>query len=214
MSSMRRRTLIVVSLITIAVVAFYQVALALDGDQGPPVAPAVQTRLFGLESGGVQVVRQHTPSKTNSTVYGTFMGSSVQVGAFEEALIVFTFSGESACYSTTPNEIRPQWCKVRILLNGTQAEPRDTRPHTSAFDSTDATHALVHHDDVSEGPDSYESHAIQRSICVRNGEDKAVAMPFRVQWATTSTNVDFWLDDAHLTVEKFIAREGCKTPAP
>jgi len=208
--SMRRRTIIVVTMISIAVLAFYQVALALDGAQGPPL-PASQTKLVAREGRGVQVIRQHTPSKTNSTVFTPLMTGSVPLDPFEEALVIFTLSGESACFATSRDYTKPGWCRVRILVNGIQAEPRDDGPHTAAFDSTDASHALVPHDDQSEGPDSYESHSIQRSICVRNGQQVPVNAGFRVQWATTANEIDFWMDDIHLTVEKFRGTQGCTT---
>lgn len=208
--SMRRRTVIVVTVISIAVLAFYQVALALDGAQGPPL-PAVQSKLVGSESSGVQVIRQFTPSKTNSTAFVPLMTGDVVLDQFEQALVVFTLSGESACFSTSPDYTKPGWCRVRILLNGLQTEPNDSGRHNAAFDSTDASHALVPHDDQSEGPDSYESHALQRSMCVTNIQEAPVAIGFRVVWATTNANIDFWLDDIHLTVEKFASNNDCKT---
>jgi len=212
---MRRRTAVVVTGVAIAVLVLYQVALAVTGAQGPPITPASRSELVAGQSKGIKVIRQFTPSLTSAATYQNFIQDDINIAPFEQVLLVFTFSAESACYANNPDAVAAGWCRVKILVDGLETAPFEGNPHSAAFDSTDATAGGVPHDDQSEGPDSYESHSIQRSICYQNLQEATVPLSFKVQWRTTDPGVSFWLDDVHLTVEKYAATTStCKEAPP
>ncbi len=127
----------------------------------------------------------------------------VVVPAGIDVLVNVAFTAESRC--TEPDSTAPNWCEVRILVDGAEADPAASSfpPDTYALDSTDSG---------SETPASWESHAMDRHRCVFNsGSRTARVVPVEVQWKVTNFDggvaPDFWLDDWSLTVE--LAR-GCR----
>jgi hypothetical protein len=132
----------------------------------------------------VNVVTETNAQSTNSTTFvnlpGGNTGVSVPIG--ESALILARFSAESACSGGTG----AQWCSVRILIGGVEANP--VVGLDFAFDSTN---------NGSETPFSWESHSVDRSRIVGPG-----TYTVQVQWAVTSSATAFRLDDWSLTVER------------
>jgi len=141
----------------------------------------------------VNVTRQDLAATTSSTTYVKVPGSGTRVTVTDGSdLILARFSAESACYHATPSTIG-NWCSVRLVLydQATGLPVAELFPQSGvdfAFDSTDAG---------TEGSASWESHSMDRSIRVGNG-----AYNVKVEWAVTSSNVVFRLDDWSLTVEK------------
>jgi hypothetical protein len=205
MLSAKRRHALALLLVGAVLTASVQMVVALVGGQGPPVGGGYTSdgSISGAEL--VRVQRRSTPAVRSSTSYSTLGTVFVPLPAFSHRFLVIRFSGESACYATTPNETNPQWCRVRVLVNGVETSPLETGVHTFAFDSTDGgTTFGAPHDDVSEGPSSWESHSIDRTICVQNSTDAPANAEVKLQWAVTSTNVEFWLDDWSLIAESWI----------
>jgi hypothetical protein len=92
------------------------------------------------------------------------------------------------------------WCGVRILINGVEAQPA---PADYAFDSTN---------NGADGSGSWEGHAMDRHLCVRNPSPTGApfAVPVQVQWRVfagvdTTTVPEFRLDDWSLTIESAAA---------
>jgi hypothetical protein len=118
------------------------------------------------------------------------------------------FTAESRC--SEPGGFG-DWCEVRVLINGVEAEPAASSfpPDTFAFDSPDNTGF-----NQGETVNSWEGHAMDRHLCVRNDTLKTIWVPVQVQWKVTNlappaqTRPSFWIDDWSLTVEAALAR--CK----
>lgn len=150
-----------------------------------PGAPASPALLFG---GGtltkVNVVTETNAQVTNSTTFVNLPGATtvVTVPSGENALILARFSAESACSGGTG----AQWCSVRILIGGVEANPIVGLDF--AFDSTD---------NGRETSASWESHSVDRSRPVGSG-----TYVVQAQWAVTSAATSFRLDDWSLTVER------------
>jgi hypothetical protein len=82
---------------------------------------------------------------------------------------------------------------VRILVDGVEAEPA---PADYAFDSTN---------NGAEGTGSWEGHAMDRHLCIRNPAGAVRTVPVQVQWrvfagSDPSTVPQFRLDDWSLTI--------------
>jgi len=96
-----------------------------------------------------------------------------------------TFSGESACHSGAG------WCSVRVLVDGTEANPSVTgggaAVFEAAFDSTDGD---------TETAASWEMHSIQRS----SDELGPGTYDVTVQWGVWAP-ATFWIDDWQFTAE-------------
>lgn len=114
------------------------------------------------------------------------------------SLINVRFTAESQCADGGADY---GWCGVRILINGVEAQPA---PADYAFDSTN-------HGGDTDG--SWEGHALDRHLCVRNPNPAggAVAVPVQVQWRVfagldQATVPVFRLDDWSLTIESAAAQ--------
>lgn len=112
-------------------------------------------------------------------------------------LIAVTFSTESRC-SPSVTTTATDWCEVRVLVNGTVAEP--SAPDATgvfAFDSTDSG---------TEGFGSYEAHSMTRALCVSNTTTQNLVIPIQVQVRVTDSGgtggPSFWLDDWSLDISK------------
>ncbi len=143
---------------------------------------------------------QITRSETFIPLKGARTELRLQPGT--RTLVNVSFSAESRC--NDPDGSHADWCEVRILVGGVEAEPRASSfpPDTYAFDSTD---------NGSESTHSWESHAMDRHRCIRVASSDAAVIPVEVQWKVTNFDGSqpplFWLDDWSLTVE--LAR-GCR----
>ncbi|MBL1275163.1 MAG: hypothetical protein COB30_003670 [Ectothiorhodospiraceae bacterium] len=152
-----------------------------------------------------QALTSTKPRITSSEKFITLPGAQtrIRVPAGTNALVNVALTAESSCserYSTAPN-----WCEVRILVDGVEAAPAASSypPDTFAFDSTDSG---------SETSTSWEAHAMDRHRCVFNASnttDKVV--PVEVQWRVTNFDganaPQFWLDDYSLTIQ---LAKGCE----
>jgi hypothetical protein len=112
-------------------------------------------------------------------------------------LINVRFTAESQCANGGADF---GWCGVRILVNGIEAQPA---PADYAFDSTN---------NGGDGTGSWEGHAMDRHLCVRNPSPTGApfAVPVQVQWRVfagidQTTVPEFRLDDWSLTIESAAA---------
>lgn len=113
-------------------------------------------------------------------------------------LINVRFTAESQCANGGADF---GWCGVRILVNGVEAQPA---PADFAFDSTN---------NGGDGSGSWEAHAMDRHLCVRNPSPTGApfAVPVQVQWRVfaggdPTTVPEFRLDDWSLTIESAAAQ--------
>jgi len=152
-----------------------------------------------------QAITSTLPRTISSEKFLTLPGSrsKVVIPAGKNALVNLAFTAESRC--NEPGSMAPDWCEVRILVDGVEASPQASRfgPDTYAFDSTDGG---------SEGTPSWESHAMDRHHCVINSNSKvAKSVPVEVQWKVTNFDggaaPQFWLDDWSFTIE---LADGCR----
>lgn len=152
-----------------------------------------------------RVVTSTKPRTTASEKFVSLPGARtmVRVPAGKNALVNVAFTAESRCSEV--NSAAPNWCEVRILVNGVEAAPAASSfaPDTFAFDSTD---------NGTETSASWEAHAMDRHRCVMNEKnDTYTDVPVEVQWKVTNFDganaPDFWLDDWSLTVE---LAKGCR----
>lgn len=152
-----------------------------------------------------QALTSTKPRTTHSEKFIPLPGARthVKIPAGYDVLVNVAFTAESRC--NEPGSAAPDWCEVRILVDGAEAQPAASSfaPDTYAFDSTDAG---------SETSASWESHAMDRHQCVFNSNGRTTRLvPIEVQWKVTNFDggaaPSFWLDDWSLTVE--LAR-GCR----
>lgn len=118
-------------------------------------------------------------------------------------LVNTAFTAESRC--NEPSSNTGNWCEVSIRVNGQEASPKASTfgPDTYAFDSTD---------NGTESAHSWESHAMDRHLCVYNSSATAsIKVPVDVSWKVTNfdggTAPNFWLDDWSFTVQ---LAKGCR----
>ncbi len=165
--------------------------LAIGAASGAAIA-GVFVRTTG--AGGVEtyayVTRENSATSGSSVAYVTIPGATAPVTVTDGSdLILARFSAESACYTTIAGG---HWCSVRLVLynrsNGSTTEMNPQAGLDFAFDSTN---------DGKDGPNSWESHSMDRSIRVGNGSYYVLA-----QRAVTNPSVTLRLDDWSLTVEK------------
>lgn len=122
-----------------------------------------------------------SPATTNSPNFVDLPGAVVGVvipPGLTLARLLIRFSGESLCHAGL------QWCSIRILVDGTEAEPAAGAEF--AFDSTDF--------DTKSGG-AWEARAMERSLVVGPGTHVVW-----VQWRVRTTET-FSLDDWTLVVE-------------
>ncbi|RLT92184.1 hypothetical protein [Ketobacter sp.] len=152
-----------------------------------------------------QALTSTKPRVISSEKFVTLPGSKsrVVIPAGKDALVNLSFSAESRC--NEPGSAAPDWCEVRILVDGVEASPQASSfaPDTYAFDSTDGG---------TESDASWESHAMDRHHCVFNSDSKtSKAVPVEVQWKVTNFDggpaPQFWLDDWSFTIQ---LADGCR----
>jgi len=106
------------------------------------------------------------PRTTNSEKFVTLPGAktTVLVPKGRDVLVNVAYTAESRCNEI--NSTSPNWCEVRILVDGVEASPMAStfQTDTYAFDSTDRG---------TETSASWESHAMDRHACVFNSKGKA-----------------------------------------
>lgn len=152
-----------------------------------------------------QAITSTLPRVISSEQFVTLPGtlSKVVIPAGKNALVNLAFTAESRC--NEPGSMAPDWCEVRILVDGVEASPQASRfgPDTYAFDSTDGG---------TESISSWESHAMDRHHCIFNSNSKvAKSVPVEVQWKVTNFDggaaPQFWLDDWSFTIQ---LADGCR----
>ena len=116
---------------------------------------------------------------------------AVGVVAGTGTLINVRFSAESQCALGGADA---GWCGVRILIDGVEAQPA---PADFAFDSTN---------NGADGSASWEGHAMERHLCIRNPTGVTRTVPVQVQWrvfagSDPTTVPQFRLDDWSLAIE-------------
>lgn len=129
--------------------------------------------------------------------------SSIIIPPGASALVNLTFTAESRC--SEPDSNMGNWCEVSIQVDGQEASPKASTfgPDTYAFDSTDTG---------TESPYSWESHAMDRHICVTNkSTTEKKVVPVNVFWKVTNFDggaaPSFWLDDWSFTIQ---LAKGCR----
>ena len=143
-----------------------------------------------------RVVSTTAISSTSSTTFVTLASTEMAVPAGMDALITARFSAESRCTESGGTGVN--WCEVRILIDGVEANPVETSSGQDfAFDSTDSGNATS---------GDYEAHSMDRHRCVRNTTGTALRLvPVVVEWKVTNLDggsaPSFWIDDSSLTVE-------------
>jgi hypothetical protein len=170
----RLRFLVVVATIAAVVVATTVAIAQVSG----------VTKAKGGSISKVRIKRGENATSTSSTNYVNIPGAKVKVKVphGHQALFLMRFSAESACSDSATT---PDYCSVRILVDGQQAKP--ATGFDFAFDSTD---------NGTESFASWESHSMDRSLVVGGGRHKVKA-----QYGTTSSTTSFRVDDWSLTVE-------------
>lgn len=139
----------------------------------------------GSGAHGAKFLTQTNDTTTTSTSFVNLTSTTVNVASNHREFLDIRFSGESACTGGDAGFF--DYCIVRILVDGVEAHPQSG--FDDAFDSTD---------DSTETIGSWEHHAMERvSNCLTPGNHTVT-----VQWATTFSNVTFWLGDWTLGIEK------------
>jgi hypothetical protein len=122
-------------------------------------------------------------------------GGAFAVIAGPGTLVDIRFTAETQCDGGGTDF---GWCGVRVLVDGVEARPA---PADFAFDRTN---------NGEEGSGSWEGHAMDRHICLRNPGGTTRVVPVQVQWRVFSTDGDttapsFRLDDTSLTIQSTFA---------
>ncbi len=152
-----------------------------------------------------QALTSTKPRTTSSEKFIPLPGAStkITIPAGANVLVNLALTAESRC--NEPGSTAPDWCEVRILVDGQEASPQASTfsPDTYAFDSTDRG---------TESVASWESHAMDRHKCVYNQNSRtAKTVPVEVQWKVTNFDGGaaprFWLDDWSFTVQ---LAKGCR----
>ncbi len=161
---------------------------------GSGVAVAFVAKLSGGAINQVRVAQSLATTTTTSQSLVNLPGASVKISvpSGQKGLILARFSAESTCYNTAGNANTGDWCHATILAvkdgTGTVTKLGPNDGINFAFDDAEATDY------------SWEAHAIDRSVVLGPG-----TYTVKVQYATTSSTTEFWLDDWQLTVEKAIS---------
>ncbi len=106
-------------------------------------------------------------------------------------LVSVRFSAESNCFEADPTS---GWCSVRISIGGVEAEP--VHGTDFAFDSTDSG---------AEGGGAWESHSMDRHLCVTNDTGAIQNVPVLVEWGIAfpdPTPASFRIDDWSLVIQE------------
>ena len=167
--------------VTIALVALLVLTLS--------VATAVAQRI-GYRGGALRQARVISATDPTTTTGTTFValpgaGAALRIGAnAPHQHVLVTFSGESTCATSGPSA---ESCRIRVLVDGREADP--VVAHEVAFDDATTTHAA-------------ESHAVQRVY----GPLGPGRHTIHVQYATSSADTTFTLDDWTLSVLSVVAK--------
>jgi len=173
--------------LTVLLAALVSTAVILGQEiTGPQQATPGALAPVGASAGSVNhvnVVTETTAQTTSSTAYVNLPGGAATIGvpSGEAAVILVRFSGESQCSGGAAGN----WCSVRVLIDGVEANPAAGLDF--AFDSVSAAAAQ----------DFWESNSMDRSRTVGAGTHSVV-----VQWAVTNAATVFRLDDWSLTAER------------
>jgi len=126
--------------------------------------------------------------------YANLPGASgVAVIAGQGTLVNVRFNAESQCSGGGTDA---GWCGLQILVDGVEAQPA---PADYAFDSTN---------NGAEGTASWQGHAMERHLCIRNPGGAVRTVPVQVQWRVfnnSGAQPIFRLDDWSLAIESAIA---------
>jgi hypothetical protein len=173
------------------------------------VAPVLEEPDVVVHTAGAHYYKQALtstkPRITSSEKFVLLPGARTRVAvpAGADVLVNVAFTAESRC--NEPGSTAPNWCEVRIMVDGAEAAPAASSfpTDTYAFDSTDRG---------TETSASWESHAMDRHRCFFNGNGNATKnVPIEVEWNVTNFDGGvaprFWLDDWSLTVE---LAKGCR----
>jgi hypothetical protein len=212
MSRSRTTTLARLAVMTMCALACTSAAFAQDDGQGASQAGIQTLRVMtGFQHFFKRVLTDDTAVVLNPgpigpdffSAYVNLPGAGPGTGALgvvngPASLINVRFTAESQCANGGADF---GWCGVRILINGVEAQPA---PADYAFDSTN---------NGGDGSGSWEGHALDRHLCVRNPSPTGApfAVPVQVQWrvfagADPTTIPEFRLDDWSLTIESAAAQ--------
>ncbi|OZG73067.1 hypothetical protein BTA51_11250 [Hahella sp. CCB-MM4] len=171
--------------------------------------PKLEEADFKIYTAGAHYFKRAiTSTKPQTTTSEKFIplpgaATKIAVPAGKNVLVNLAFTAESRCNEL--NSVAQDWCEVRIMVDGMEASPAASSfpPDTYAFDSTDSG---------SETTASWESHAMDRHMCIMNSQgDTTKVVPIEVDWKVTNFDggvaPNFWLDDWSLTVE---LAQGCR----
>ncbi len=188
-------------------------ALAQDSGQEPAsIAVPQVVQVFYATTPIFKVVVSDDGAKTfpgpADSVYQNLPGAGPDGGAFAViagagTLVDIRFTAETQCSGGGSDF---GWCGARILIDGVEALPA---PADFAFDSTN---------NGAEGSGSWEGHAMDRHLCIRNPGGAVRVVPVQVQWRVFSTDGDttapsFRIDDTSLTIQSTIANCAAPTAA-
>ena len=131
-------------------------------------------------------------SQTNALAFVNFVSTSIPVPAGMTVLLSARFAAESNCSEAAPAAVN-NWCSVRILIGGLEAEP--VVGNDFAFDSTNG------------GADvnAWESHSMDRHRCYRNSTTATQQVPVVVQWGVANADPTppvFRIDDWSLVIQE------------
>ncbi|HTE22480.1 MAG TPA: hypothetical protein VK674_05575 [Candidatus Limnocylindria bacterium] len=115
--------------------------------------------------------------------------TTFRLGYAERALVTSDFNAEADCNGTDP--ANGQWCETRALLNGLEGSPVAAEPSSFAFDN------------VSEGPNNWQAHSMNRAWEVRCTSREGCQYKFAVQTKMHDGSVTgMWLDEiaTHLSI--------------
>jgi hypothetical protein len=167
--------------VAVLAVTLGSASLAMTVFRSANAAPNTST-IAGGSLVGVSVVRATTGGlATSETTYADLPGAraTVIIPRGHRSLILSRFSASSDC-----NGKEVQLCDIQILIGSAIASPSSQ----GAFDSTALAQSAV----------SGASHSLDRS----RGPLPAGTYVVKVPWRTTSSQVEFQLDDWSLTVEQ------------
>lgn len=130
------------------------------------------------------VVTETNAQSTSSTSYVNLPGASasITVPAGKIHLVNVRFSAESYCFGSTSDA--GNWCTARVLVDGTEMLPNASSDYAFNANGT--------------ADDFWEGHAMERTLVVGAGTHTIT-----VQWAVTSANLFFRLDDWTMAVTQY-----------
>ena len=167
--------------VTIALAALLVLSLS--------VASAVAQQI-GYRGGALRqmrVVTSTAAATTTATTFAPLNGARVSLPVWTSAPqqhVLVTFSGESTCATSGPSAGS---CRIRVMVDGRETDP--VVAHQVAFDDATTTYAA-------------ESHAVQRVY----GPLGPGRHTIQVQYATSSADTTFTLDDWTLSVLSVAAK--------